>query len=144
MKSIKLNRGFTLIELMIVVAIIGILAAIAIPMYSDYIVRSQVSEGIQLTGGAKIAIIEFHQERGRYAADNTEAGAAEPLDINGRYVTSVTIAGPVITVKYGNEVRGSITGQTVTLTADDSAGSVRWICKSGTIDEKYLPTACRV
>ena len=89
----KKQQGFTLIELMIVVAIIGILAAIAIPAYQDYTIRAQVSEGLNLAGGAKAAVSEYTMDTGNFPVDNTEAGiSAAATDINGKYTTSVTVA----------------------------------------------------
>ena len=94
----KRSGGFTLIELMIVVAIIGILAAIAIPAYQDYTVRAQVSEGLNLGGGAKTAVTEFFQDRGAWPANNDQAGIdATPTNIKGKYVKSVTVAAGIVT-----------------------------------------------
>ncbi len=138
------EKGFTLIELMIVVAIIGILSAIAVPMYLDYAVRSQIAEGIDLASGAKTAVAEYFQENGTFPADNAEAALADPTDIEGKYVTSVTVAGNVVTMLYGNDANAKISGETLTMTASDDIGSVSWVCASGgVIEAKHLPTACR-
>jgi type IV pilus assembly protein PilA len=141
----KVQQGFTLIELMIVVAIIGILAAVAVPMYLDYTVRSQIAEGINVSGGAKAATTEFFQDRGVFPADNTEAGVEAAANIQGKYVSSVTVADDVITVQYGNDANAQILGETITFTADTTtAGSVKWVCASGgVIQDKHLPAACR-
>ena len=141
----KVQQGFTLIELMIVVAIIGILAAIAVPMYLDYTVRSQISEGLNLSGGAKAAVTEFYQDRGVFPTNNAEAGLEAAANIQGKYVGSVTVVDEVITVQYDNDVNVQILGETITLTADtSSAGSVKWVCASGgVIQDKHLPVACR-
>jgi type IV pilus assembly protein PilA len=146
----KIQQGFTLIELMIVVAIIGILAAIAIPAYQDYTIRAQVSEGLNLSGSAKVAVTEYFQDRGVFPPTMTAAGLpTNATDIQGNYVRSVGVGAGngVITVTYGNSanaVIGSGAGQTLILTPDTTnPGSVEWDCSAGTVLDKHRPAACR-
>ena len=140
----KVQQGFTLIELMIVVAIIGILAAIAIPAYQDYTIRAQVSEGLNLSGGAKAAVTEYYQDRGAYPTNNVQAGLSTPVNIQGKYVATVGVVNNVITVTYGNDAHATINGQTVLMSATDNVGSISWACTSGgAIAAKHLPAACR-
>ncbi len=142
----KKQQGFTLIELMIVVAIIGILAAIAIPAYQDYTIRAQVSEGLSLSSGGKAAVAEFFQDAGVWPLNNAQAGLEAPANIMGKYVTLVTV-GPsngVITVTYGNDANANIAGDTLTLSAIDRTGSIEWVCANGAgLLPKWLPAACR-
>ncbi|EMS5724890.1 pilin, partial [Neisseria gonorrhoeae] len=92
-----LQKGFTLIELMIVIAIVGILAAVALPAYQDYTARAQVSEAILLAEGQKSAVTEYYLNNGKWPADNGDAGVASPDKIKGKYVQSVTVANGVVT-----------------------------------------------
>jgi type IV pilus assembly protein PilA len=142
----KIQQGFTLIELMIVVAIIGILAAIAIPAYQDYTIRAQVSEGLAVSSAAKVAATEYWQDRGTFPADHTVAGLAAAADINGRFVSAVTLASTgTITVAYAQpEANSAIQAATITLTPDTSGGSVNWVCTpTGGMAEKHVPSSCR-
>jgi type IV pilus assembly protein PilA len=141
----KKQQGFTLIELMIVVAIIGILAAIAIPAYQDYTIRAQVSEGLNLAGGAKAAVSEYTMDRGSFPTDNTLAGISAPGEITGKYVVSVTVADGLITVDYGNEAHTTLSTGFLELSPFTNAGSVEWDCRAqgATIADKHLPAACR-
>ena|SRR5690554_1335290 len=140
----KVQQGFTLIELMIVVAIIGILAAVALPAYQDYTARSQMSEALSLASGARTAVTEFYTNEGQFPSNNTSAGLAQAAQIAGKYVASVTVSGGTITSKMqATGVSQGIQGKTMVLSAMTSAGSVDWVCKSGDVDDKYLPTSCR-
>jgi len=142
----KKQQGFTLIELMIVVAIIGILAAIAIPAYQDYTIRAQVSEGLNLAGGAKAAVTEYTMDTGNFPTDNSEAGISALADINGKYVTQVevgSVGNGVITVTYGNDAHALIQGDTLDLSPTTNPGSIEWDCQSADLADKHLPAACR-
>ncbi|MDA0705512.1 MAG: pilin [Proteobacteria bacterium] len=142
----KKQQGFTLIELIIVVAIIGILATIAIPAYQDIRIRAQVFEGLNLSDGAKAAVTKYYQDRGSLPVDNTIAGLALAAQIQGKYVSLVTVANGIITVTYGNSANTVIAGQTLQLApVTATVGSVQWVCTSagGVILNKHLPAACR-
>jgi len=146
MKSMQ--KGFTLIELMIVVAIIAILAAIAIPAYQDYVVRAQVSEGATLTDGAKTAVAEFYSNRGHVPTNNTSAGLAPAASIAGSYVKTVTVASGKITAAFSKaspqKANDAIDGKAFVLSpVTASGGSIVWTCTGSTVAQKYLPTSCR-
>ncbi|MBI4996049.1 MAG: pilin [Rhodocyclales bacterium] len=140
----KIQQGFTLIELMIVVAIIGILAAIAIPQYQDYTIRTQMSEAMNLAGGLKSAVAETLANNGAFPTTNAEAGAAASNTILGKYVTGVEVrAGGVIVATMGNDAHTNVAGQELSLIPTDNGGSVSWECSAAATDPRYLPTACR-
>ncbi|HID7633165.1 TPA: pilin [Neisseria meningitidis] len=163
-----LQKGFTLIELMIVIAIVGILAAVALPAYQDYTARAQVSEAILLAEGQKSAVTEYYLNHGEWPVNNTSAGVATSTDIKGKYVQSVTVANGVITATMASSnVNNEIKGKKLSLWAKRQDGSVKWFCgqpvtrdnakanaanaddvaKTGTdsekINTKHLPSTCR-
>jgi type IV pilus assembly protein PilA len=143
----KQQKGFTLIELMIVIAIIGILAAIAIPAYQDYIVRTKVSEGLNMAGAAKLAVAETYDSTGIMPTDNAAAGLPTSTDITGTYVTSIEVGvttDGVVHILYNSSVGGNPTANltTMVLTPSTSEGSMMWDC-TGTMANKYKPANCR-
>jgi type IV pilus assembly protein PilA len=138
----KMQKGFTLIELMIVVAIIGILAAIAIPAYQDYTIRAQVSEGMSLASGVRTSVSESFSSTGVWPADNAAAGVTAAASISGNYVLSVTVNESLITVAFGSGANPAIQNGTFTLLGTDNEGSLGWTC-GGTILAKYRPSSCR-
>ncbi|HGM0192406.1 TPA: pilin [Neisseria gonorrhoeae] len=159
-----LQKGFTLIELMIVIAIVGILAAVALPAYQDYTARAQVSEAILLAEGQKSAVTEYYLNHGEWPKDNDSAGVASASEIKGKYVESVTVEKGVVTAKMlSSGVNNEIKNKKLSLWAKREAGSVKWFCgqpvtrdnagtdavtadttgKDKEIDTKHLPSTCR-
>ncbi|HGH6641983.1 TPA: pilin [Neisseria meningitidis] len=162
-----LQKGFTLIELMIVIAIVGILAAVALPAYQDYTARAQVSEAILLAEGQKSAVTEYYLNHGEWPGDNSSAGVATSSEIKGKYVKSVEVKNGVVTAQMASSnVNNEIKGKKLSLWAKRQAGSVKWFCgqpvqraaatganndevKADTaandkkIDTKHLPSTCR-
>ena len=141
----KKMQGFTLIELMIVIAILAILMAIAIPAYQDYTVRAKVSEGLNLAGAAKLAVAETYQSTGRMPPNNTSAGLPAAASIVGNNVTSVGVGGSgIITITY-NAAEPKISGALLHLSPFTDAGSVQWGCgtAASTVQDKFRPATCR-
>ncbi|HHY5208707.1 TPA: pilin [Neisseria meningitidis] len=159
-----LQKGFTLIELMIVIAIVGILAAVALPAYQDYTARAQVSEAILLAEGQKSAVTEYYLNHGEWPANNSSAGVATSADIKGKYVQSVTVANGVVTAQMASSgVNKEIQGKKLSLWAKRQDGSVKWFCgqpvtrtakatadavtaatpDTDKINTKHLPSTCR-
>ncbi|HEZ6406208.1 TPA: pilin [Neisseria meningitidis] len=162
-----LQKGFTLIELMIVIAIVGILAAVALPAYQDYTARAQVSEAILLAEGQKSAVTEYYLNHGKWPGDNSDAGVATSAsDIKGKYVQSVEVAKGVITATMlSTGVNKEIQGKKLSLWAKRQNGSVKWFCgqpvtrnanatnndavtaapdnSNNGINTKHLPSTCR-
>ncbi|HFC7197867.1 TPA: pilin [Neisseria meningitidis] len=160
-----LQKGFTLIELMIVIAIVGILAAVALPAYQDYTARAQVSEAILLAEGQKSAVTEYYLNHGEWPGNNSDAGVASSAsDIKGKYVQSVEVKNGVVTATMASSnVNNEIKGKKLSLWAKRQDGSVKWFCgqpvtrdnaatdaaitadtdTNGKIDTKHLPSTCR-
>ena len=143
----KVQQGFTLIELMIVVAIIGILAAVAIPAYQDYTIRAKVTEGLSLAGAAKVAVSETYSSRGAVGGINISYGLPLAASISGNSVASIGVAGSgVITITYNAAGLGgtpTANGGLVTMVPSFLAGGVKWNCKGGSMPAKYRPAQCR-
>ncbi|EMT7196544.1 pilin [Neisseria gonorrhoeae] len=158
-----LQKGFTLIELMIVIAIVGILAAVALPAYQDYTARAQVSEAILLAEGQKSAVTEYYLNNGIWPENNGDAGVASSDKIKGKYVESVTVTNGVVTAEMKSDgVNKEIKGKRLSLWAKREDGSVKWFCgqpvtraakakddvtddakDANKIDTKHLPSTCR-
>ncbi|HGO8727242.1 TPA: pilin [Neisseria meningitidis] len=158
-----LQKGFTLIELMIVIAIVGILAAVALPAYQDYTARAQVSEAILLAEGQKSAVTEYYLNHGKWPDGNSDAGVATSSEIKGKYVEKVEVAKGVITATMlSTGVNKEIQGKKLSLWAKRQAGSVKWFCgqpvqrakadadavtaaapDNEKINTKHLPSTCR-
>jgi len=140
----QVQKGFTLIELMIVVAIIGILASIALPAYQDYTKRAHVSEGLSLASGAKTSVAEYYSTNATWPTTNAQAGLATAASISGTAVTEVSVGtGGVISAKFNAKVEN---GKYLKLKPTDNGGAIKWDCTStaGTdINAKYLPSKCR-
>ncbi|MFZ5555418.1 MAG: pilin [Pseudomonadota bacterium] len=144
MKAIQ--KGFTLIELMIVVAIIGILAAVAIPAYQDYTARAQVTEAVNLMSGGKTPLAEWYADKGTWP---TTAGSVMGT-LSGKYVLSIQLQNPVATPPGSVEmlatfrpagVNANIANKTLVMSTPD--GGKNWECTAGDVAPKYRPAACR-
>ncbi len=148
-----IQKGFTLIELMIVVAIIAILAAVALSQYQDYVIRSQVSEGSSLADGVKTADAEFYQNHGYFPLSNASAGLATNTSITGNYVNKVDLVSKGnVAVYYSSnspqKANTAIDGKVLYFSPVTHAGSISWVCVSDTpaaqaLKQKWCSSSCR-
>jgi type IV pilus assembly protein PilA len=140
------HKGFTLIELMIVVAIIGILAAVAIPQYQNYVARAQVSEALSLMSGAKTAVAEVAMVTGDFPTNNGDAYLEDKDTIKGKYVASVEVGDDgVITATFGDDAHTNLIGGELKLTPGGlDSGSITWACSGEEAIKAYLPSGCDV
>lgn len=139
----KNQQGFTLVELMMVVSIIGILSSVAIPAYQDYTIRAQIAEGLNLSAGAKAAITEYFVMNGGWPNNNVKAGLVNHNNIKGKYVKSVRVNKDKIEVMFGYDAHKAIFNKRLTFTAVSHMGVIRWSCASAAIEDNHLPSACR-
>ncbi len=130
----QVQKGFTLIELMIVVAIVAILAAIALPQYQNFTVRAQVTDGLSLASGVETKIVDYYNSQGSWPTDgSTLGGLAAGTDISGKYVSKVVVAGGGITITFGNSAATALSGKTLGLTPGTNGnGDISWICGTAT------------
>ena len=138
----KAQNGFTLIELMIVTAIIGILAAIAMPMYTDYLIRVQVAEGIYLSAPIRTAIMDHYNTEGSLPNNNNLAELQNQNDIDGQFVKSIALNKHRVEIQYGEDANRAIWGKKIELTPVIENGVFQWECTTGKggVDPKYLPS----
>lgn len=138
MKNVK---GFTLIELMIVIAILGILIAIALPAYNDYTIRARVSEGLNIAAATKLAVGETRLSTGDWPSDNATAGS--PTTITSTYVSGIVVSNaPDIEITLQN-IDAQVDGDTILLEPTFVDNTIRWTCDGGTVDARFLPANCR-
>jgi type IV pilus assembly protein PilA len=134
-----MSKGFTLIELMMVVAIIGVTAAIALPVYNGYVARAQVSEGIILASPARYSVEEMCQVEGKYPADNIEAGLPEPKLITGDYTDNIAVNDGTVIAEFGKDAVSQLQGHTISFIPD---GCGLWNCTADESIMKYVPAIC--
>lgn len=137
------QEAFTLVEIMIVIAIVGILSMIAIPAYKDFTIRSKVSEGLSLAAGAKNSVTEYYQTQGSWPMNNSSAGMPTPDSIKGKFVQSVNVQGNKIIVTFAQNAGEGLSGRDLIMTAIDHSGSISWNCQAEQIENKFLPPTCR-
>ena len=139
----RYSKGFTLIELMIVVAIVGILAAVAIPAYQDYTVRARVTEGLSLASSAKLAVEETYQSSNAFPATQAASGYTSPTATNNVQSVAITDATGVITITYTAAAQSVVL--TLTPAVDGATGGLTWACTvNNAANNKYVPQNCRI